>query len=156
MIYIVAAYSKNKIIGKNNALPWNIKGELKRFKELTTNHICVMGRLTFESIGKPLPNRLNVIISKTKEFKGDNLITFSSFKQALQHFNNEDIYIIGGAKIFQQAIDIADKLYITEIDFDYDGDTYFPEFDKSKYKKEINEEITSPIPYKYVTYTKIK
>lgn len=153
MIALVAAYSKNHVIGNKGCIPWEIKGEQKRFKELTTGNIVVMGRRSYEEIGYPLPNRTTVIVSSTKSYNGENCFTVSSLKEAIELANNKDIYISGGAKLYQEAIDIVDKMFITEIDMEVEGDTYFPEFDANKFIREINEKFEGSFPYTYLTFT---
>ena len=137
MINIIVAYAKNRVIGSNDKIPWNIPGEQKQFKELTTNNIVIMGRKTYESIGKALPNRINYVISRKKYF--NDVFTFASLSEALEHAKryDRDIYIIGGETIYKQAIDNLDidKFYITEIDMHVDGNKYFPEFNERRYSK---------------------
>lgn len=155
MIAIIAAYSKNKVIGKNGKIPWNIEGEKKRFRELTTGNIVLMGRKTYEEIGKPLPERINIVISSSGNF--ESCINVRSINEALEFAEKSgknDIYISGGSKIYEEFLPIAEKLYITEIDFEFDGDTYFPDFDESKFIKTIDYETDGDIPYRYVTYTR--
>lgn len=139
MINIIVAYAKNRVIGSNDKIPWNIPGEQKQFKELTTNNIVIMGRKTYESIGKALPNRINYVISRKKYF--NDVFTFTSLSEAIEHAKryDRDIYIIGGETIYKQAIDYLDidRFYITEIDMDVDGNKYFPEFNECKYNKKI-------------------
>ena len=154
MISIIAALTKNNVIGKNGTITWKIKGEQKRLKELTLNKIVIMGRKTFEDIGKPLPNRFNIVVSLTKNYHSENCITVTSLNDALKIANDKDAFIIGGTKLFEEALPIADKLYLTEIDLEIEGDTFFPSFDKTKYDVEINKIITDKISYKYLTFTK--
>ena len=154
MIYIIVAYDKNHLIGNKGKMPWKIKGEQKRYKELTQGNVIIMGRKTYEEMGKPLSNRINIVVSSSKVFQGENLYTVKTLQEALNMFPNRDIYISGGSKIFAEALPLAEKLFITEIDNDFEGDIYFPEFDKNKYIKEIVEHFEGEIPYTYVTYTK--
>ena len=156
MIALIVAYAKNRVIGNKGCIPWNTEGEQKRFKELTTNNVVVMGRRTFEEIGRPLPNRTTIVVSHTKKFDADNCYTVSCLKEALLLAGGRDVYVSGGSQLYKEAIDIVDKMYITEIDSVIDGDTYFPEFDESMFKKEIDKEVNGEIPYVYTTYTRIK
>lgn len=135
-ISIIVARSKNNIIGNNNLLPWKLPSDLKHFKSLTQNSVVIMGRKTYESIGKPLPNRLNVVVSTQKNLNLPNNVTVCSdpneaLKAArvlcLKH-NIQNIWIIGGAAIYQQFIKRADKMFITTIDEECEGDTTFPVF----------------------------
>lgn len=154
MIAVIAAYSKNRVIGNNGMIPWKIKGEQKRFKELTYKNIVVMGRRTYEEIGKPLEGRKTIVISKTKKYKADNLITVSSLEEALQKAEGKDVFISGGSNLYKMALNFVDKLYITEIEKDFEGDTFFPQFDESEFEKKIEEHVDGEIPYSYVTFTR--
>lgn len=126
MINIIAAVSRNNVIGINNSIPWKIKEDMQMFKKLTTNNTIIMGRKTFESIGKPLPNRKNIIISSNKI---NDVITYSSLREAINNCKNEEIFLIGGSKIYEEGMNYADKLYITLVNKSINGDTYFPFID---------------------------
>ncbi len=152
MIYIIAAISQNGVIGNKGRIPWKIPGEQKRFRSLTMGNAVVMGRRTYEEIGRPLPDRLNIVVSSTKNFTGENLITVSTLADALKAAGSKDVYISGGAGLYREALPMADKLFITEIEAEFEGDTYFPDFDKSLYTKTVDEVFDGEIPYKYVTY----
>ena len=160
MIAIIVAHTKNgRVIGNNGKIPWNIPGELDRFKFLTTGNAVIMGRKTFEEIGKPLPNRFNIIVSSTKSFTSDNCITVPSVETAIKEATKrgyDKIYIAGGTQIYKETIDIADVLYITEIEKEFSGTATFPKINESLDQKEINAHFDTEIPYTYVTYTKIK
>jgi Dihydrofolate reductase len=155
MIALIVAYSKNHVIGNQGQIPWIIKGEQKRFKELTTGNIVIMGRRSYEEIGKPLPGRTTIVISKTHKYEDVNCFTCESLDEALVLSGNNDVYIAGGARLYKDALDIVDKMYITLIDTELEGDTFFPEFDENKFHKEIVEEFDGDIPYTYLTYTRI-
>jgi dihydrofolate reductase len=129
MIKIIVATSKNKVIGNNNELIWKLSSDLKRFKELTTGHPVVMGRKTYESIGKPLPNRRNIIITRNLEYEVNVCEVVSSLEEALLLTNN-DCFIIGGGEIYKQSLEVADKIYLTLVHKDFEGDTTFPELGK--------------------------
>ena len=139
MISIIVAYSKNHVIGKNNQLPWHLPADLKHFKTITMGKPIVMGRKTYESIGKPLPGRRNIIISRGgKNYEGCDV--FSSVDDALYALSNEpEIMIIGGANLFSQTLSLAQRLYITEIDVVIDGDVFFPELHKEEWQIVSNE-----------------
>ncbi len=143
-ICIIAAVAKNNVIGKKNALPWYIPEDLKRFRKLTLGKIVLMGRKTFESIftklGSPLPDRLNVVITSNKNYQvPPGVLVFDKLNKAIESFKKQEIFIIGGAQIYQQTIAFADTLYITHIDKEIDGDAFFPKIDLKIWKK-INEE----------------
>ena len=154
MISIIVAYSKNRVIGYKGKMPWKIKGEQLWFKELTLNHTVIMGRKTYESIGKPLENRFNIIVSSTLFFDEENLKTARSLNEAISLANSEEVFIIGGQQLYEEAITIADTLYITEIDIEVEGDTYFPKFDENNYVKILIKEVDGEIRYRYKKYQK--
>lgn len=154
MISLIVAYANNNVIGNKGCIPWNIKGEQKRFRELTTGNVVIMGRRSYEEIGKPLPNRTTIVVSNTKNYNGENCFTAKSLDEAIKLAGDRDIFISGGARLYEEALPIVEKMYITEIDCDIEGDTYFPEFDKEQFIKEIDEVVDGEIPYTYVTYTK--
>ena len=154
MVSIIVAYSKNRVIGNKGKIPWKIKGEQLWFKELTLNHTVIMGRKTYESIGKPLDNRLNIVVSSTLFFDEDNLKTARSLNEAISLANSEEVFIIGGQQLYEEAITIADTLYITEIDIEVEGDTFFPEFNENNYVKTLIKEVDGEIRYRYKKYQK--
>ena len=139
MISIIVAYSKNYVIGKNNQLPWHVPADLKHFKAITMGKPIVMGRKTAESIGKPLPGRRNIIISQ-----GDKIFEGCEVFSSLQALKNEaEIMIIGGANLFSQLLSCAEKMYVTEIDAQIDGDAFFPEINNVEWEI-ISEEMHLP------------
>jgi dihydrofolate reductase len=134
MISIIVAMDENGLIGKNNELPWYLPNDLKYFKTITTGNTILMGRKTFESIGKPLPNRKNVILTRNKNYSADNITVINSIEEIDRLENNGDLYIIGGAEIFEALLEITDKLYITKIYSKFDGDVFFPEIEWDKWE----------------------
>ncbi|MBR3840986.1 MAG: dihydrofolate reductase [Erysipelotrichales bacterium] len=154
MISLVVAYSKNRVIGINGEMPWYLPEDLKHFKELTLNKIVVMGRRTYESIGHPLPNRINIVVSSTLILNEPNCFTVPSIKDAIAYAGNNDIVFIGGARIYEEALSYVDTMYITEIHQEYEGDTYFPLFDEALFDKHITYESNDTIPYSFITYTR--
>ena len=152
MIALIVAYAKNKVIGNKGCIPWKIKGEQKRFRELTTGNIVIMGRKSYEEIGRPLPNRTTIVVSNTKRFEDINLLTAKSLREAIELAGDRDIFISGGAGIYEEALLFVEKMYVTEIESVIEGDTYFPEFKEQDFIKEINEKVDGEIPYTYVTY----
>ena len=160
MISLIVAFAKNNVIGKDGKIPWNIEGEQSRFKELTTNNIVIMGRKTFEEIyqklQKPLPNRINIVISKTKKYDFENCFTFTSLEVALDFckktFPQKDIFISGGAALYQKALPIVEKMYITEIALEVSGDTFFPKFSKDDFICEEEIPVKSNVDFVYKTY----
>ena len=116
MISIIAAIGKNNELGKNNTLIWSMPADMKFFRDTTRGHTVIMGRKTFESIGKPLPNRKNIVITRDKNYKKDGIEIVNSLNEAINlTIPNEEVFVIGGGEIYKQAIEIADKLYITHI-----------------------------------------
>ena len=126
-LIIIAALNKKRVIGKNGKLPWHISDDLKRFKRLTVGHMVLMGRKTFESMGKPLSDRRNVVLT-SKTIPG--VETYSTITAAIDALKAQDeIFVIGGGKIFEQFLDRADELHLTLVDVDVDGDTFFPSYE---------------------------
>lgn len=155
MIALIVAYSKNRVIGYKGCIPWKIKGEQKRFRELTMGNVVIMGRRSFEEIGHPLPNRFTIVISRSRKYEYENCTTASSLAEALEMADNDkDIYIAGGAMLYKEALPLVDKMYITEIDKEIEGDTVFPDFDENEYNKCVDERFEEEIPFTYITYTR--
>lgn len=128
MITIIAAVAQNNAIGKNNDLLWHLPKDFKRFKEVTSGHYIIMGRKTFESFPKPLPNRTHVVISRQKNYNPENCIVAESLEDAINKCpKNEDVFIIGGGEIYNQAINICDKLDITKVQHQFEAEVFFPE-----------------------------
>ncbi len=141
-ISLIVAISKNLAIGKGNKLLWYIPADLKRFRQITAGHAVIMGKKTFESIGKPLPNRTNIIVTRDEKFEQPGCIIAHSVDEALYKAKNlekQEIFIIGGGQIFEQTLHLADKLYLTIIDQEVtDADTFFPQY--PEFKKVVHEE----------------
>ena len=159
MLSIIVAIAKNNVIGKDNKLIWHLPEDLKRFKKLTTNHTIIMGRKTFESLGRILPNRKHVILCNDMELNIDDenvevLEDISMLKKYIE--SEEENFVIGGATIYKLLMPYAKKLYITKIDQEFNGDVYFPEIDNNEWKiieeeKGLKDEL-NPFDYKYITY----
>jgi dihydrofolate reductase len=126
MIKLIVAISTNRCIGKDNTLIWKLPSDLKRFKQITSGQTVVMGRKTFQSIGKPLPKRRNIIITRDEGFLAEGCEVVNSIEEALL-LSAEDCFIIGGSEIYKQTIGIADKIYLTVVHQEFDGDSFFPE-----------------------------
>ena len=155
-IKIIAALSINRVIGNEGKIPWFIRGELTRFEDITMSHNVVMGRKTYESIGKVLDGRRNIIITKNKDFKVDGAIVENSYDAALEKCQSDkDIFIIGGVKIYEAALKSCDFLYLTLINKSFSGDTYFPDYNPKKLTlmKEVrNYDLENKFSYSYLTY----
>lgn len=134
MISIIVATDRNNLIGKDNDLPWRIPADLAYFKKVTLGSTIVMGRKTYESIGKPLPNRRNIILSR-QDFHADGCETLHSIEEVKSlNMDDEELFVIGGAHIFKETLPIADFLYLTYIDEEFEGDTYFPEVNEQDWE----------------------
>ena len=135
MIILIAAAAENNALGKDNDLIWHLPDDFKRFKALTTGHYIIMGRKTFESFPKPLPNRTHVIITRQKNYHREGCLVADSLDAAIAMCpKNEDIFVIGGGEIYQQSIAIADKIELTRVHANFDADTFFPEIDSKKWQ----------------------
>ena len=157
MIGLIVARSKNNVIGKNGEIPWRIKGEQKQFRELTIGNVVIMGRKSYEEIGHPLPKRKNIIVSKSENFTGENLVTVGSLQEALDISKGENVYISGGYGLFKEALPLVDKMYITEVDITVDnGDVFFPEFDSNEFDMVIGETEGNDTKYTRTIYTRKK
>lgn len=134
MLAIIAAITQNGVIGKNGKIPWDFPKDRKHFQELTMGQAVVMGRRTYEEIGRALPGRMNYIISSTLHIDEPYCVTRSFLADVLKQEKTRDIYICGGQTLYEEALPSADKLYLTEIPFSTDGDTFFPAWDKTKFR----------------------
>ncbi|TXF75186.1 dihydrofolate reductase [Chryseobacterium sp.] len=137
MTTIVVAMGQNNEIGADNQLLWHLPKDLKYFKEMTTGHPIIMGRKTYESIGKPLPNRTNIVISRKKDWFEEGILIVGSVKEALKFAKkiDEEVFIIGGGKIYEQTIDLVDRLAVTEVDATLAADVFFPKIDGKIWQK---------------------
>ena len=156
IISFVAAMGKNKVIGKNNSLPWTMPADMKRFKELTMNKPIIMGRKTYESIGKPLPKRTNIIITRDENYEAEGCIVAHSVEEALNVAkNSEEVMVIGGSQIYKLFFPMANKIYLTIIEHDFEGDAYFPKYDVIEWKETDYEEHEKDAenPYDYIFLT---
>jgi dihydrofolate reductase len=127
-ISLIVAAAQNGIIGRDNQLIWRLPDDLKQFKRLTTGHPVIMGRKTFDSIGKPLPNRTSIVITRSKEWSVEGVLVVNSVEEAIeaaQKIGTEEAFVIGGAEIYRLTLPIADKIYLTEVQADFEGDAYF-------------------------------
>ena len=131
-INIISGMTKNHVIGKENKLPWHIPEDLQNFKKITAGNVIVMGRKTYESIGKPLPNRVNIVISRDMP-PTQGLVICRNVPEAVEEAKkyNKEVFIVGGATIYEQALPFTDKMYLSHIKKEYDGDAYFPEFNEA-------------------------
>jgi dihydrofolate reductase len=158
IISLIAAMANNRVIGKNNQMPWHLPADLGHFKTVTLGKPVIMGRKTYESIGRPLPGRRNIIISRNGDYKIEGCDTAVSLEDAMKMVHGvEEIMIIGGGQLYSQAMSLADRLYLTFIDLDVDGDTQFPSFehlDLTELKREQHhKDDKNPYDYQFVDFT---
>lgn len=149
---IMAAKALNDVIGKDNDLIWHLPADLKFFKQTTLGHTLIMGRKTFESLGNPLPKRDSWIITRNKNYIADGVTTFQSLDSAIEHAEKiglDTVFILGGGEIYSQSMDIADKLFITEVHEEFDGDTWFPEINMNDWEETQREEHKADEKNKY-------
>ena len=152
-VSIIVAMANNRVIGKDNDMPWHLPADLQHFRKVTTGKPIIMGRKTYESIGRPLPKRHNIIISRNSDYKVEGCDVVGSLDEAVKLAGDvEEIFIIGGGFLYNQTIDSADKLYLTFIDLEVDGDTFFPVFEHLNTKKIASEQHQKDDnnPYDYV------
>ena len=158
-ISLICAASQNGTIGRDNHLPWHLPADLAHFKRLTTGHYILMGRKTYQSIGKPLPNRTNIVITRQTDFQADGCLVAHSLEQAFALCPTDvEVFIIGGAEIYRQALPVADKIYLTRIRHDFEGDTFLFELDPLVWYETSREDFASDqknqYPYSFITLKK--
>jgi dihydrofolate reductase len=155
MIALIAAVAENGVIGAGNQLPWKLSADLKRFKSLTMGHTLIMGRKTFDSIGRPLPGRTTVVITRDRGWMREGVTVVHSLDEALTR--EGELFVAGGGEIYAQAIARADRLYITHVKKPFDGDAKFPAIDLIHWRaveRELHED--EPLPFEFVTYEKVQ
>ncbi|MBU7593196.1 dihydrofolate reductase [Metabacillus halosaccharovorans] len=161
MISLIVAMDKHRLIGRDNQLPWHLPQDLAYFKKVTMYHKIIMGRKTFESIGRPLPGRENIIVTRDSTYSQEGCTILHSIEEILElsSRSDEELFVIGGAEIFKEILPVSDRLYITEIDDVFEGDTYFPDRKDTEWKKILVEKGTrdekNPYDFEFVVYEKI-
>ncbi|HMN69074.1 MAG TPA: dihydrofolate reductase [Bdellovibrionales bacterium] len=156
----IVAVSQNDVIGVNNTLPWDIPEDMKFFREKTKNRALIMGRKTFESVGHPLPYRLNVVVTRQKDYKVDapNVVVVPDLQAAIEHCKGqiskygEEIFIIGGGEIFKESMGLVDVIYLTRIHRDFPGDIKYPAVDQRQFDLVERRDRTEPVPFSFLTY----
>lgn len=152
-IIIIAAMARNRVIGRGNAIPWRVAGEQARFKQVTMGHPLVMGRKTFESIGRPLPGRKNIVVSRRQDYRPSGCLVAGSLEAALALCREEDtVFVAGGGQVYRQALPWAEEIRLTVIERVIAGDVYFPEFYPLDFQEISAERITEPEPYTIRVY----
>jgi dihydrofolate reductase len=152
---LIVAIAKNRVIGVNNTLPWHLPEDLKRFRALTTGHHIIMGRKTYDSLGRLLPGRTTVIVTRNPDYKVEGAIVVNSLEAAIAACGDDDeAFLIGGAELYKDGLKRANKLYITEIDGEYEGDAFFPEFDEAEWQVGELEthQADNGLGFSYITY----
>ena len=166
MISLIAAIGKNYELGKKNTLLWDLPADMKHFRDITRGHTVIMGQKTFESIGNPLPNRRNIVVTRNTLFEADGIEISFSLEDTLKSFKNsppaggEEVFVIGGGEIYKQSMDLADRLYITHVDAEFhDADTFFPEIIPIAWNETSHEEhkadTDNAYGYTFSTYEKL-
>ncbi len=136
-VTVVAAVARNRVIGRDGGLPWHIPGDLPRFKRLTVGHTMVMGRRTYESIGRPLPDRRTIVVTRRVDWSPEGVTVVGSVEEALREAgaDRERVFVVGGGELYSQSMDLADVMELTEVDSEPEGDVYFPEVDWSQWEE---------------------
>lgn len=164
-VAVIVAQAKNRVIGTKNKLPWHLPEDLRYFKQVTMGKPIIMGRNTYESIGRPLPGRENIVITRQTDYAPAGVTVVASLTDALEHAENtalingaEEVMVIGGAQIYEQSLPLADRLYLTEVDAEIEGDAWFPEFDRSEWQEVGRESYESsgcnPFDYSFIVLDK--
>jgi dihydrofolate reductase len=150
MLSLIVAMTQDRVIGVDNHLPWNIPEDLKRFKKITLGHPIIMGRKTYESIGRPLPGRTNVVVTHDRAYRVEGGAVVHGLEEALEWARRspgaEEIFVIGGSEIFRQVLPLAGRIYLTEVNWPFIGDTFFPEFPANEFKEVSREKLSESPP----------
>jgi dihydrofolate reductase len=164
----IAAMARNRVIGKDNKLPWHLPEDLKFFKDKTKGHVMIMGRKTFESLGRPLPNRFHIVISRQEGYRfSDSMVEIvHDLPTAIELAHmlttkykakfGDEVFVVGGGEIYRQSMDVVDRIYLTVIDQDFEGDAKFPEFSEKDFRLTQKEDRCEPLPFSFCTYDRIK
>jgi dihydrofolate reductase len=160
-VSLIVAMTDERVIGKNNRLPWHVSEDLKRFKQLTMGHPIIMGRKTFDSIGRPLPGRQNIVITRDPNYQAEGVTVVHNLCEALaaSHQDQPEVFVIGGATIFEMALPLADKLYLTLIHQNIEGDTFFPQFEIEKdfriLERTEGKSAQGDLPFSFIVAEKV-
>lgn len=163
ILSLIVAMSQNRVIGQEGKLPWYLPADLKRFRQLTTGHSVIMGRKTFQSIlarlGKPLPERKNIILTRKHDFSAPGCTLVTSLNEALQAAKGEEVFVIGGAQIYDLTLPLVQRLYLTLVQTNLNGDTYFPDLTPVEWKEISREDFLAdeknPFPYSFILYERL-
>lgn len=159
-ISLVVAMDRNRLIGAGNDLPWHLSADLRHFKKLTMGHPVVMGRRTWESIGKPLPERTNIVVTRQEDFEAPGAVVVDSIEAAKQQAGDcAELMIIGGAELYEQVLDDASRIYLTEIHAEFEGDTYFPEINMDEWacvsREDFEKDEKNPHDYSFLVLERV-
>ena len=157
LVSIIAAMDRNRLIGRNNQLPWHLPADLAHFKQVTMGKPIIMGRKTYDSIGRPLPGRTNIVLTRSADFRAKGVLTAHTLEQALDYVSEEgEVMIIGGSTIYELALPRADRLYLTYVEITCEGDAWFPEFDIERWRVVASEQHRADeknsSDYRFVNY----
>jgi dihydrofolate reductase len=156
----VVAMSRNRVIGRDNALPWHAPEDLKRFKRLTTGRPVIMGRKTYASIGRPLPKRLNIVVTRDRDFHAEGVVNAYTIEEALrlaqESMLGDEAMVIGGAQIFELVMPLTQTIHLTEIELDVEGDAFFPAIDPQQWQETARERHPGPPPMSFVTLERVR
>lgn len=153
--------ANNHVIGLNGQMPWHLSADLKRFKQITWGYPIIMGRLTFDAIGKPLPGRTNIVVSRNKAYQQSDCVVVDSIKAAIDYACSlaDEVFVIGGATLYDATLAAANNLYITQINKAFSGDTFFPEFDQSQWleveREDVENDISVGFSYSFLKFNKV-
>jgi len=163
IVSAIVAISKNRVIGKDNKIPWHLPADLKYFKKTTLNHHIILGRKCYESIGKPLPNRINIVVTRDTKYKASGCVIVNSIEEALDYARRQgetEVFIAGGGEIYKQTMHLLDKLYLTEVGIEIEGDVFFCEINEKEWiihKKNKNyRDSKNPFDYEFKIYNRKK
>lgn len=155
-ISIIAAMSRNRVIGRGGAIPWHVPADLRRFRELTLGHTVIMGRRTFESIGRPLPGRRNIVVTGQNSYVREDALVVHSLGEAIESSEpDSELFICGGSEIYRQALPLCAKIYLTIVDLDIEGDRYFPPVPAADFREVSREIISEQPPAEFLIFEKI-
>lgn len=157
-VSLIVAVAKNGVIGVKNTLPWHLPEDLKHFRALTTGHHIIMGRKTYDSLGRLLPGRTTVIVTRNQNYQVEGAVVVHSLEEAVKVCaNDSETFLIGGAELYKDGLKLANKLYLTEIDAEYQGDAHFPEFNQAEWRLVEQESHTSVngLGFSYKTYERV-
>jgi dihydrofolate reductase len=155
ILSLIAAMAQNRVIGNHNAIPWRIPSDQKKFRAITMGHVVLLGRVTYESIGRPLPGRKTIVLTSQQQYPAAGILVVHSLEEALRAAKDEEeLFIGGGGMVYHETIHFADRVYLSIIRKDFEGDTWFPEIPTS-FREVAREEMTDVLPYAFVRYERV-